>query len=105
MYSTLNDLSIFDGVQSARETFSSSLNHPQPSSVPLRLCASVLKLFSHSISIFAHAKSGLPTSFGNGLAHAAHFSSSPSYPVISRSGSPQMRIARCLYGSLFTQTS
>ena len=145
-YSTLNLFSIFDGVQQAREMFS-----------PLPCKYGSVSNPSHSSSIFAHAKMGLPTSLGSVRIHAAHFSDSsatgvspvvpltplslgqrascplahptlgqrasrplahptlgqrasrplahptlgqrascPLPPVISRSGSPQMRIARCL---------
>ena len=78
MYSTPNFASIFDGVQAASETFS------EPSSP------------SASISSLDQAKSGWPTSFGRVRRQAAHFSPSGASPVSARSGSPQMRIARCL---------
>ena len=101
MHSTLNALSIFDGVQSESEMFSTFRHHL----LSLLLCDFALKKSSHSISIFAHAKRGLPISLGSVRIHASHFSDSIASPVMRRSGSPQMRIARCLYGSDLTHTS
>ena len=69
---------IFDGVQSESGTFSAP-SRPRRDS-----------------SAFAQSKSGLPTSLGSVRFQAAHFSASGASPVTSRSGSPQMRIARCL---------
>jgi hypothetical protein len=53
-----------------------------------------------------HSQSGFPTVLGTVSAHALNRSKGvPARPVINASGTPAMRMARCLYGSCATHSS